>query len=49
MIRGSTRTDGVPDSGKVDMGFHYPPYTWTDQWLEEIPLFGDELQIKSED
>jgi len=36
-IRGTTRTDGVPDSGIVDMGYHYPPYAWTDKWLEEIP------------
>jgi len=46
MIRGSTRTDSVPDSGIVDMGFHYPPYAWTDRWLEETPDFGDGPQIE---
>jgi len=31
MIDGTTRTDEVPDSGVVDMGFHYelPPFTLT--------------------
>jgi len=29
MIIGSTRTDGVQDSGAVDMGFHYPIGTGT--------------------
>jgi len=47
IIHGSTRTDEVTDLGIVDMGFHYLPDVWTDQWLEEIPDFGDLPQIEA--
>jgi len=44
IMGGTTRSDSVPDSGIVDMGYHYPPYTWTDRWVSEVP--GEALQIQ---
>jgi len=45
-IRGTTRTDGVPDKDIIDMGFHYPPYVWTGLWLEALPDLGNEVQVQ---
>jgi parallel beta-helix repeat protein len=36
-INGTTRTDSVPDRGRIDIGFHYPPYSWHDNRLKAPP------------
>jgi len=47
MLAGTTRTDGVQDSGVLDMGYHYPPLTQQPQVLLTLTPHNPPIQLPS--
>jgi len=48
LVRGTTRTDGVQDSGTVDMGFHYPTFLYIPPPAVTLTPLNPPIQIPSQ-